>query len=438
MIQQEFLLCCQMLLVQMQSGSVVLIFVVLEVVCSVDLEYFYWQNSDFWYFIGFNELEVLLVLIKSDEIYNYSVLFNWVCDLIVEIWFGCCLGQEVVLVKFGVDWVLVFSEINQQLYQLFNGLDVIYFVQGEYVYVDEIVFNVFEKLCKGLCQNLQVLNLVIDWWFIVYEMCLFKFVEEFVVMCCVGEIIVLVYIWVMEKCCSGMFEYQLEGEIFYEFNCYGVCFFFYNIIVGGGENGCILYYIENEFELCDGDLVLIDVGCEYCGYVGDIICIFLVNGKFIQLQCEIYDIVFELLEIVLKFYWLGILICQVNQEVVCIMIIGLVWLGILKGEIDEFIVNNVYCLYFMYGLSYWLGLDVYDVGNYDIDCLCVLELGMVLIVESGLYIVIDVDVLVQYCGIGICIEDDIVIIEDGNENFIVGVVKKVDEIEVLMVVVCQL
>lgn len=97
----------------MQFGSVVLIFVVLEVMCSVDSEYLYCQSSDFWYFIGFNELEVVLVLIKSDDIYNYSVLFNCVCDLMVEIWFGCCLGQDVVLEKLGVDWVLVFSEINQ-------------------------------------------------------------------------------------------------------------------------------------------------------------------------------------------------------------------------------------------------------------------------------------------------------------------------------------
>lgn len=235
--------------------------------------------------------------------------------------------------------------------------------------------------------------MMIDWCFVVYEMCLFKLLEEIVVFCCVGEIIVMVYIWVMEKCCLGMFEYYLEGEIYYEFNCYGVCYLFYNIIVGSGENGCILYYIENECEMCDGDLVLIDVGCEYKGYVGDIICIFLVNGKFIQVQCEIYDIVLEFFEISLCLYCLGIFILEVIGEVVCIMVSGLVKFGILKGDVDELIVQNVYCFFFMYGFSYWLGLDVYDVGVYGQDCLCILELGMVLIVEFGLYIVLDVDVL---------------------------------------------
>lgn len=122
---------------------------------------------------------------------------------------------------------------------------------------------------------------MIDWRFVVYEMRLFKSLEEIVVFRRAGEIIVMVYIRAMEKCRSGMFEYYLEGEIYYEFNRYGARYSFYNIIVGSGENGCILYYIENECEMRDGDLVLIDAGCEYKGYVGDIIRIFSVNGKFI-------------------------------------------------------------------------------------------------------------------------------------------------------------
>ncbi len=229
-----------------------------------------------------------------------------------------------------------------------------------------------------------------------------------------------------------MFEYQLEGEILHEFNRHGARFPSYNTIVGGGENGCILHYTENESELRDGDLVLIDAGCEYRGYAGDITRTFPVNGKFTQPQREIYDIVLESLETALKLYRPGTSICQVNQEVVRIMITGLVRLGILKGEIDELIANNAHRPYFMHGLSHWLGLDVHDVGNYDTDRSRVLEPGMVLTVEPGLYIATDADVPAQYRGIGIRIEDDIVITEDGNENLTAGVVKKADEIEALM------
>ena len=140
----------------------------------------------------------------------------------------------------------------------------------------------------------------------------------------------------------------------------------------------------------------------------------------------------ESLETALKLYRPGTSICQVNQEVVRIMITGLVRLGILKGEIDELIANNAHRPYFMHGLSHWLGLDVHDVGNYDTDRSRVLEPGMVLTVEPGLYIATDADVPAQYRGIGIRIEDDIVITEDGNENLTAGVVKKADEIEALM------
>ena len=432
MTQQEFLSRRQTLLAQMQPGSAALIFAAPEAVRSADSEYPYRQNSDFWYFTGFNEPEALLVLIKSDETHNHSVLFNRVRDLTAEIWFGRRLGQEAAPAKLGVDRALAFSEINQQLYQLLNGLDAIYFAQGEYAYADEIVFNALEKLRKGSRQNLQAPNSVIDWRPIVHEMRLFKSAEELAVMRRAGEITALAHTRAMEKCRPGMFEYQLEGEILHEFNRHGARFPSYNTIVGGGENGCILHYTENESELRDGDLVLIDAGCEYRGYAGDINRTFPVNGKFTQPQREIYDIVLESLETALKLYRPGTSICQVNQEVVRIMITGLVRLGILKGEIDELIANNAHRPYFMHGLSHWLGLDVHDVGNYDTDRSRVLEPGMVLTVEPGLYIATDADVPAQYRGIGIRIEDDIVITEDGNENLTAGVVKKADEIEALM------
>ena len=398
---QEYSRRRQALLAKMQPGSAALIFAAPEVTRSADSEYPYRQSSDFWYFTGFNEPEAVLVLIKSNDTNNHSVIFNRVRDLTAEIWFGRRLGQEAAPEKLGVDRALAYSEINQQLYQLLNGLDVLYHAQGEYAYADDIVFTALDKLRKGSRQNLSAPATLTDWLPMVHEMRLFKSEEELNVMRRAGEISALAHTRAMEKCRPGMFEYQLEGEIHHEFNRHGARFPSYNTIVGGGENGCILHYTENESELRDGDLVLIDAGCEYQGYAGDITRTFPVNGKFTTAQREIYDIVLESLETALTLFSPGTSIQEVTGEVVRIMITGLVKLGIFKGDVDTLITENAHRPYFMHCLSHWLWLDVHDVGAYGPERSRVLEPGMVLTVEPGLYIAPDADVPEQYRGIGI-------------------------------------
>nr|WP_159465158.1 Xaa-Pro aminopeptidase [Scandinavium goeteborgense] len=432
MTQQEYLQRRQKLLAQMPSGSAALIFAAPEAIRSADTEYPYRQSSDFRYFTGFNEPEAVLVLIKSDDTHNHSVLFNRVRDLTAEIWFGRRLGQDAAPEKLGVDRALAFSEIDEQLYQLLNGLDAVYHAQGEYAYADSIVFNALDKLRKGSRQNLKAPAAMVDWRPLVHEMRLFKSAEEIDVMRRAGEITALGHTRAMQTCRPGMFEYQLEGEIHHEFTRHGARYPSYNTIVGGGENGCILHYTENESELRDGDVVLIDAGCEYRGYAGDITRTFPVNGKFTPAQREIYDIVLESLETALKLYRPGTTIQDVTGEVVRVMVSGLVSLGILNGEVDPLIADNAHRKFFMHGLSHWLGLDVHDVGEYGADRSRVLEPGMVLTVEPGLYIAPDADVPEQYRGIGIRIEDDIVITENGNENLTASVVKRADDIEALM------
>lgn len=432
MTQQEYLRRRQALLAKMQPGSAALIFAAPEAIRSNDSEYPYRQSSDFWYFTGFNEPEALLVLIKSDDTHNHSVLFNRVRDLTAEIWFGRRLGQEAAPEKLGVERALAFSEINEQLYQLLNGLDVVYHAQGEYTYADDIVFAALDKLRKGSRQNLTAPASLTDWRPVVHEMRLFKSPEEIAVLRRAGEISALAHTRAMEKCRPGLFEYQLEGEILHEFNRHGARFPSYNTIVGGGENGCILHYTENESELRNGDLVLIDAGCEYRGYAGDITRTFPVNGRFTPAQRAIYDIVLDSLETALSLFRPRTSIQEVTSVVVRIMVTGLVELGILKGEIDELIADNAHRAFFMHGLSHWLGLDVHDVGGYGVDRSRTLEPGMVITVEPGLYIAPDADVPAEYRGIGIRIEDDIVITENGNENLTATVVKKADDIEALM------
>ncbi|MGY5358610.1 Xaa-Pro aminopeptidase [Cronobacter dublinensis] len=432
MTQQEFLRRRQALLVKMAPASAALIFAAPQATRSADSEYPYRQSSDFWYFTGFNEPEAVLVLIKSDETHSHSVIFNRLRDKTAEIWSGRRLGQDAAPAKLGVDRALAYNEIDEQLYQLLNGLDVVYHAQGEYAYADTIVFAALDKLRRGSRQNLSAPATLTDWRPWVHELRLFKSPEELAVMRRAGEISALAHTRAMQKCRPGMYEYELEGEILHEFTRHGARFPSYNTIVGGGENGCILHYTENESQLRDGDLVLIDAGCEYRGYAGDITRTFPVNGKFTPAQRAVYDIVLESLETALRLFRPGTSIQDVTGDVVRVMVKGLIGLGILQGDVEQLVADNAHRPYFMHGLSHWLGLDVHDVGFYGPDRSRILAPGMVITVEPGLYIAPDADVPEAYRGIGIRIEDDIVITETGNENLTASVVKSADDIEALM------
>lgn len=432
MTQQEFLRRRQALLSKMAPATAAVIFAAPEATRSNDSEYPYRQNSDFWYFTGFNEPEAVLVLIKSDESHNHSVLFNRVRDLTAEIWFGRRLGQDAAPEKLAVDRALPFGDIAEQLPLLLNGLDGVYHAQGLYAEADALLFAALEKLRAGSRQNLKAPASVTDWRPIVHEMRLFKSPEEQALLREAGRISALAHTRAMQQCRPGMFEYQLEGEIHHEFTRHGARYPSYNTIVGAGENGCILHYTENESQMGEGDLVLIDAGCELQGYAGDITRTFPVSGKFTAPQRAIYDIVLESLNTALKLFRPGTSIREVNAEVVRIMVTGLVKLGVMKGEVETLIEEQAHRQFFMHGLSHWLGLDVHDVGYYGHDRDRVLEPGMVITVEPGLYIAPDADVPAEYRGIGIRVEDDIIITADGNENLTDSVVKEADEIEALM------
>ncbi len=432
MTQQEFLRRRQALLAKMAPASAAIIFAAQEATRSNDSEYPYRQNSDFWYFTGFNEPESALLLIKSADNHSHSVLFNRVRDLTAEIWFGRRLGQEAAPETLAIDRALPWSDINEQLHLLLNGLDVIYHAQGQYAFADTIVFNALDVLRRGSRQNLSAPATLTDWRPWVHELRLIKSPEEQAVLREAGRISALAHTRAMQKARPGMYEYQLEGEIHHEFNRHGARFPSYNTIVGAGDNGCILHYTENESQMRDGQLVLIDAGCELKGYAGDITRTFPVGGKFTAPQRALYDIVLAALYRSLALYRPGTSIREVTAAAVEVMVTGLVKLGILHGDVDVLIAENAHRQFFMHGLSHWLGLDVHDVGHYGVDRDRLLEPGMVLTIEPGLYIAPDADVPAEYRGIGIRIEDDIIITAEGNENLTDTVVKDADDIEALM------
>lgn len=428
-IKIELLARREKLLSKMEPNSVALFFASPEVVRSKDTHYPYRQNSDFWYFTFFTEPEAVLAIIKQQDNHFRYVLFNRKKDPIAEIWTGYRLGQQDALDAIFVDEAYLFEEIETVLPDLLNGKTVIYHADQQYEYADQIVKETLATLREGARLNLTVPNTMIDWRPIVHEMRMFKSDFEMSIMREACKISAQAHVRAMQKCKPLMYEYQLEAEILYEFARNGARWPSYNTIVGGGNNGCILHYENNSEPLNNGDLVLIDAGCEYQYYAGDITRTFPINGKFSQAQREIYDIVLASQYQAIKLFKPGTSIKEVNEHVVRTMVEGLVRLGLMQGDVDNLIANKAYMSYYMHGLGHWLGIDVHDVGS---NRERILEPGMVLTVEPGLYINQQADVPDRYKGIGIRIEDNILITEDGNEVLTSGVPKDPDDIEKLM------
>ncbi|AYB49037.1 Xaa-Pro aminopeptidase [Candidatus Williamhamiltonella defendens] len=423
----------QKLLAKMLPNSVALIFSAPQVFRSTDSEYLYRQNSYFNYLSGFKEPEALLVLIKETQKKTKSILLNRARDPLAETWSGARLGQEWAPQKLGIDHALPFDEIEEHLYLFLKNQEVVYHAQGQYAYADEIFFSACKKLRLKSRQSSSVPHVLMDWRPCLDEMRLLKSKEEINVLRKACEISAQAHIRAMKKCRPGLYEYHLESEIQYELSQRGARSPAYNSIVATGENACILHYTENESKLNAGNLVLIDAGCEYQGYAGDITRTFPVSGQFTAPQKALYDIVLAAQNKALELYKPGISIHEVTQEVTRIITAGLINLGILKGSLKKLHSQKAYKPFFMHGLSHWLGMDVHDVGDYGSDEKNrPLKERMVLTVEPGLYIFSDAKVPEQYRGIGIRIEDDILITKTGNENLTAAVPKDPELIESLM------
>jgi Xaa-Pro aminopeptidase len=238
----------------------------------------------------------------------------------------------------------------------------------------------------------------------------------------------------MQACKPGVMEYQLEAEILHEFAINGARFPAYSTIVGAGKNGCILHYIENSSKIRDGDLVLIDAGCELEHYAADITRTFPANGVFTKEQRALYDVVLKSQLAALEQIKPGNHWNQAHDATVQVITEGLVELGLLEGDIEALIEQGAYRDFYMHRAGHWLGMDVHDVGDYKVaDQWRVLEEGMVMTVEPGIYVAPDnTSVAKKWRGIGIRIEDDVAVTKDGYEILTADVPKTADEIEALM------
>jgi Xaa-Pro aminopeptidase len=269
---------------------------------------------------------------------------------------------------------------------------------------------------------------------LLHDLRLFKSKQEIAIMADAAAISARAHTRAMKACKPGMMEYQLQAEIEHECMMAGSLRPAYTAIVGGGKNGCILHYIENNKKLNDGDLVLIDAGCEIQFYASDITRTFPVNGSFNTEQRAIYDLVLKSQLASIDAVKPGNSWIEPHDVVVKILTEGLVELGLLKGDVDKLIEDEEYKEFFMHKTGHWLGMDVHDVGDYRVGGEWrVLEPGMVLTIEPGIYISPDnMDVDEKWRGIGIRIEDDVVVTKDGCNVLSKDVVKDPAEIEALM------
>ncbi|MGJ8581744.1 MAG: Xaa-Pro aminopeptidase [Psychromonas sp.] len=403
-----------------------------ELTRSNDTEFRFRQNSDFYYLCGFNEPDACLVLIKKNEQLT-TVLFNRKKDKTAEIWHGYRMGQAEAINTLAVDHAFVIDEFETKLSELLVDVEALYYPVLSGLALDQSLQKVLNNLRSRSRSGVISTNQFLDWRPALHEMRLFKSKAEQAIMRQAGEISALGHVRAMQQCKPGMFEFQLQLEVEYEFACQGTRDVAYNSIVAGGNNACILHYTENDQALQDGDLVLIDAGAEYQGYAGDITRTFPVNGRFSEEQAIIYQLVLDCQLLALELVKPGISVLEINQQVVTKMTEGLLALGLLEGELSTLLEEQAYKAFYMHGLGHPLGLDVHDVGNTGtIQSPRALQVGMAITIEPGLYISQDADVEARWKGIGVRIEDDLIVTETGCEILTAAVPKEIAAIEALM------
>ena len=417
----------------MHSNSIAIISAAPEKVRSRDTHYPYKQNVNLSYLCGFPEPESVLVLIPG-RAQGEMVLFCRDKDPLRETWDGYREGPEGAVSNFGADDAFPIADIDDILPNLIEGKDRLYYAIGKDPEFDRHLMDWVNHVRNQRGNGALPPGEFVDLDHFINEMRLFKTAGELKIMRKAAEISVSAHSRAMKASKPGLFEYQLQAEIEHEFAVHGSAGAAYTSIVGGGKNGCILHYIENRDALKDGDLVLIDAGCEYQNYAADITRTFPVNGKFSDEQAAIYDIVLQAQSDAIAVIGPGIEYNKTNEATVLAITQGLVDLGILHGDVDELIASEAHREFYMHGAGHWLGMDVHDVGDYKIDGQWrVYEPGMVVTIEPGIYIAPgNPNVDKKWHGIAVRIEDDIVVTKDGNENITAGVPKKRDEIEALM------
>lgn len=398
-----------------------------------DAEFQYRQDSDFHYITGFDEPEAVAVLVPGREHGEY-ILFCRENDKKMETWNGLRAGQDGAIKNYGADDSFPIDDIDDILPGLLENKEKVYYTMGVQPGFDEQVIKWVNGLRKQSRMGIHTPSEFVALDHQLHDMRLYKSAAEVKVMRKAAEISAKAHIKAMQFCQPGVYEYQLEAELLHTFMHEGARFPAYSSIVGGGKNGCILHYVENNEILKNGDLVLIDAGAELECYAADISRTFPVSGQFSKEQRALYEIVLAAQYAAIEQVKPGNHWNDPHESAIKAITQGLIDVGILEGELDSNIKNESYKDFYMHRTGHWLGMDVHDVGDYKVDEEWrVLEPGMVLTVEPGLYISADHEnVAKKWHNIGIRIEDDVLVTKEGHEVLSKDVPKEPDEIEALM------
>ena len=397
-----------------------------------DVEFDYRQDSDFMYLTGFHEPEAVAVLVP-DRSHAQFILFCRERDLEMETWNGRRAGQQGAIDLYGADDAFPISDIDEILPGILEQREQVYYTMGVNADFDHRVIGWVNQIREKGRGGSHTPHEFIALEHLLHELRLFKSGVEIAHMKKAAKAAIAGHKRAMKVCQPGLYEYQIEAELLYEFNKAG-CETAYPSIVGGGENGCILHYTDNNQVLNDGDLLLIDAGAEYQGYASDITRTFPVNGEFTEPQLELYELVLQAQLAAIDAVQPGNHWNDPHEAAVKVLTKGMVKLGLLKGRPAQLIKDGEYRRFYMHRTGHWLGLDVHDVGDYKIEEQWRLfEPGMVLTVEPGIYIPAKSrGVPKRYWDIGIRIEDDVRVTRTGNEVLTQALVKEADAIEAFM------
>lgn len=381
-----------------------------------DVDYQFRADSDFYYLTHFPEPEAVAVLVPG-RVHGEFILFCRDKNPEKEIWEGRRAGVEGAQELYGADDAFPIDDIDDILPGLLENREKVFCSMGRNPEFDHRLMNWVNEVRAKARNGVHAPGEFVDLDHILHEMRLIKRPEEIRLMKKAAKISTRAHRKAMRACRPGTMEYEIEAELLYEFKKGGSEFPAYPPIVGGGANSCILHYTENRATLNDGDLLLIDAGAEVDGYAADITRTFPVNGKFTGEQKAVYEVVLAAQLAAIEQVLVGKHWNEPHDTAVRILTQGLVDLGLLKGEIDGIVENGEYKRFYMHRTGHWLGMDVHDVGDYKVhDAWRLLETGMVLTVEPGLYIAAgSKDVPPGFWNIGVRIEDDVLVTRDGHE-----------------------
>ena len=413
------------------DGAILILPAATERVRSRDTHFPYRQDSDFWYLTGFAEPEAVLVLVPGRK-HGESILFCRERDPEREGWDGPRLGPDGVVDQLGVDDAYPISDIDDILPGLIEGRSRIWYHFGHDTDFDLKLIGWLNRVRAQVRHGAQPPQEFLELGHLLDEQRLFKSADEIRLMQRAADISVEAHRAAMRAARPGIHEYELQAELERVFRMHDAEPA-YASIVGTGANACVLHYRDNRARSKAGELVLIDAGAEYRGYAADITRTFPVGGRFSKQQRAIHDLVCAAQAAALAQARPGVAYEAGHVAAVEVLTEGLLALGLLQGTLGEAIKREDYKRFYRHKTGHWLGLDVHDVGEYRLDGESrLLEPGMVFTIEPGLYIPAAPDLPAKWHGIGVRIEDDVLVTADGHRVLTGALERSADEVEALM------